>query len=186
MCGGTLPFIESMRNWSIPVCGGTGVRVYPRVCGGTRYIRTLIDPTEGLSPRVRGNQALEPQARKAYRSIPACAGEPSHGGRCAEKAAVYPRVCGGTETFADRIHRVVGLSPRVRGNRSGRQPPCFPSRSIPACAGEPAMLWSLIDTRWVYPRVCGGTTGVGVAASASRGLSPRVRGNLRTCTDISI
>ena len=50
--------------------------------------------------------------------------------------------------------------------------------SIPACAGEP---WTgrLSPARsQVYPRVCGGTDVGSITASAARGLSPRVRGNL--------
>ena len=49
---------------SIPACAGEpfGVaslslfrRVYPRVCGGTRYTVFILIGRRGLSPRVRGN-----------------------------------------------------------------------------------------------------------------------------------
>ena len=62
--------------------------------------------------------------------------------------------------------QLVGLSPRVRGNRrvqiiSGRG-----RGSIPACAGEPqsAIPSPLPCMSRVYPRVCGGTDDVEVAA----------------------
>ena len=52
--------------------------------------------TMGLSPRVRGNQR-QPADKRCYDgSIPACAGEPADPYEVAERAAVYPRVCGGT------------------------------------------------------------------------------------------
>ena len=71
-----------------------------------------------------------------------------------------------------------GLSPRVRGNLfilSGNENTV---RSIPACAGEPAGA-SLSSARSrVYPRVCGGTPLMAYNRRDSKGLSPRVRGNL--------
>ena len=54
------------------VCG----RVYPRACGGTRYLF--------LVPTLVG------------RSIPAPAGEPSNATTPVKRGAVYPRACGGT------------------------------------------------------------------------------------------
>ena len=70
---------------SIPACAGepvasrrlpTGLRVYPRVCGGTAVAGVVVAHPQGLSPRVRGNQTLESPPLVCYRSIPACAGEP--------------------------------------------------------------------------------------------------------------
>ena len=49
---------------SIPACAGEPVptqgrvhvyRVYPRVCGGTDFVRADYQLDDGLSPRVRGN-----------------------------------------------------------------------------------------------------------------------------------
>ena len=90
---------------------------------------------------------------------------------------VYPRVCGGTPRCVGGRRLGRGLSPRVRGNlptlrrRRGR------SRSIPACAGEPACLSRPGCNVGVYPRVCGGTTNGGHMWRCHLGLSPRVRGN---------
>ncbi len=36
------------------------VRVYPRVCGGTRRVERFPDRHQGLSPRMRGNHDLDP------------------------------------------------------------------------------------------------------------------------------
>ena len=73
---------------------------------------------------------------------------------------------------------VLGLSPRVRGNRLSNFFHPRSGRSIPACAGEPRLpLVGFCATR-VYPRVCGGTPCLPLSSGYSRGLSPRVRGNL--------
>ena len=131
---------------SIPACAGEpepegGVLgqgwVYPRVCGGTGRRACRICLLIGLSPRVRGNLPVEPDYTAAYRSIPACAGEPNSIACSKWRRAVYPRVCGGTTQSTIHRSTVSGLSPRVRGNLydSGSKYQC--QRSIPACAGEP-------------------------------------------------
>ena len=50
-------------------------------------------------------------------------------------------------------------------------------RSIPACAGEPALAVSIVLRAMVYPRVCGGTLIGFLNPVEGNGLSPRVRGN---------
>ena len=52
--------------------------------------------------------------------------------------------------------------------------------SIPACAGEPKAIRPDSTLPGVYPRVCGGTSDATAWRRAWRGLSPRVRGNLKT------
>ena len=73
------------RFGSIPACAGEPeinagvvepVRVYPRVCGGTKFSRACTASARGLSPRVRGNLYCAPSWSKSRGSIPACAGEP--------------------------------------------------------------------------------------------------------------
>ena len=74
---------------------------------------------------------------------------------------------------------VLGLSPRVRGNPARRVSSRSRMRSIPACAGEPHKMGERQGIPTVYPRVCGGTVGRGKHEKMLKGLSPRVRGNLR-------
>ena len=74
----------------------------------------------------------------------------------------------------------LGLSPRVRGNLHPSPSSLIFDRSIPACAGEPAVCRGRRAGGAVYPRVCGGTLATSRAFALSVGLSPRVRGNL-TC-----
>ena len=83
------PRAATRSRWcprSIPACAGepspsTGwasqTRVYPRVCGGTRSSAKCAICSLGLSPRVRGNPALEEPKPVLEGSIPACAGEPT-------------------------------------------------------------------------------------------------------------
>ena len=185
---GNLDWIESLacEEGSIPACAGeppcarrgrSGRRVYPRVCGGTLLWLLPWLPEWGLSPRVRGNHGRLVCGVDPVGSIPACAGEPSPVSTSAARPGVYPRVCGGTRVLSMRNHGALGLSPRVRGNHGLVQLPLHRPGSIPACAGEPRYASSLSPWNRVYPRVCGGTLSRRSGIWATRGLSPRVRGN---------
>ena len=131
---------------SIPACAGEPAhpappashpRVYPRVCGGTRYRYRRFIGRKGLSPRVRGNPRPDVVVHRHIGSIPACAGEPPPAESPDPHPGVYPRVCGGTRRLRRPCNRLRSLSPRVRGNRVQRPARQHPGRSIPACAGEP-------------------------------------------------
>ena len=134
------------HDGSIPACAGEPASrkrrtmrsaVYPRVCGGTGDRRGRRAARAGLSPRVRGNRIDRGLVVLEHRSIPACAGEPRPVPKHTAHVRVYPRVCGGTAPSGHDSQAQEGLSPRVRGNRRGSRPHAAPSRSIPACAGEP-------------------------------------------------
>ena len=131
----------------------------------------------GLSPRVRGNQMSPGRTTTCDGSIPACAGEPEMGVDIILTRWVYPRVCGGTIWQAGDGNRIVGLSPRVRGNQISGRWRNDAAGSIPACAGEPAKWPPTTPPPQVYPRVCGGTANPEVQRGGALGLSPRVRGN---------
>ena len=174
---------------SIPACAGEPHRppacqslagVYPRVCGGTRLSLVHWHVRRGLSPRVRGNPSPTSPSMSYSRSIPACAGEPRCGLRRTLSSRVYPRVCGGTIYLLEPPIKIIGLSPRVRGNLRRAVNRFAHHRSIPACAGEPAASLAAAGVVKVYPRVCGGTGRLGLATRNDRGLSPRVRGNQYT------
>ena len=131
---------------SIPACAGEPLlissayplpSVYPRVCGGTIHSAQQPDSLSGLSPRVRGNPIPCWPRVAGLRSIPACAGEPDSVLEAQIRAAVYPRVCGGTGFSAVSEVSACGLSPRVRGNHEPFRYSHWWVRSIPACAGEP-------------------------------------------------
>ena len=175
------------RPRSIPACagepgsrgGGAGLSwVYPRVCGGTVLPSELLCAHQGLSPRVRGNLVSFDAADAVGGSIPACAGEPHRTLPALVGAPVYPRVCGGTLRLSGIAATGAGLSPRVRGNHWLVCSGGWNVGSIPACAGEPRPAPGCRTTSEVYPRVCGGTMPATPHYTTSRGLSPRVRGNL--------
>ena len=145
---GNLQRCATVREYrgSIPACAGepwrrltalARIRVYPRVCGGTLASVRHQPPQRGLSPRVRGNPANTLMPLAELRSIPACAGEPIADQVVRAASRVYPRVCGGTCVRRRRLPKMMGLSPRVRGNRRGGGHRRSPAGSIPACAGEP-------------------------------------------------
>ena len=176
--------VASVR--SIPACAGEPegnengrpvLRVYPRVCGGTRRRGRRTSSPAGLSPRVRGNPTTGRGDEDPTGSIPACAGEPVRHHQPAGRPRVYPRVCGGTQFLPHKPIPQVGLSPRVRGNLRRLMRASDASRSIPACAGEPFQRVPGTIQIKVYPRVCGGTNPAPQRLVYGFGLSPRVRGN---------
>ena len=131
--------------------------VYPRACGGTRYVRA----TDAV----------------VIRSIPARAGEPWPGIGKRRYSRVYPRACGGTSWRSRQTRIRSGLSPRVRGNHTQGGNANWYERSIPARAGEPCLSRGRSAPRRVYPRACGGTSPGRPLPQSPAGLSPRVRGN---------
>ena len=153
-------------------------QVYPRVCGGTWEVVPRNAHLKGLSPRMRGNPLLSRRCRNFRRSIPAYAGEPGHLCKLPPASGVYPRVCGGTRVTSVMTTGGEGLSPRMRGNPGRGPSPDGAAGSIPAYAGEPANPAASSGRHQVYPRVCGGTPEDLLALTDSRGLSPRMRGNL--------
>ena len=158
-------------------CSSGRSTVYPRVCGRTRLSLLLVPAPLGLSPRVRENRNDSRAGCQGARSIPACAGEPAAVSSCACTSSVYPRVCGRTWLGAPPTLAHVGLSPRVRENRTAAPERCSRERSIPACAGEPRGPAPQRGSSAVYPRVCGRTVLRRCRLPAARGLSPRVREN---------
>ena len=151
--------------------------VYPRVGGETSFSGVVREGHAGLSPRGRGNRHRSTCGRMARRSIPAWAGKPQNKTARQIEPTVYPRVGGETRYSADRRNAAQGLSPRGRGNRSGRFDQRRWRRSIPAWAGKPLNPPRDLVDRKVYPRVGGETPGFTWYAERPAGLSPRGRGN---------
>ena len=124
--GNLVPLSQAIqRDGPIPASAGEpGCRApaarrpgaYPRECGGTRWLSTLKLSEEGLSPRVRGNQAIAPERESRGGPIPASAGEPPGPAWPVGCLRAYPRECGGTIQIPSGALAGAGLSPRVRGN----------------------------------------------------------------------
>ncbi len=143
---------EPYSNVLTPSCA----RVYPRACGGARFLHAAACDETGLSPRVRGSPHLWEPDNPNQRSIPARAGEPPRDAPTLRSDRVYPRACGGAPTYGNRTIRIRGLSPRVRGSLPDDTPYCEAVRSIPARAGEPDLPQQSCVAPRVYPRACGG------------------------------
>ena len=94
---------------------------------------------------------------------------------------VYPRACGGTITHSPFVREDVGLSPRLRGNGSLASGWTSSVRSIPALAGERTTEPEILPLITVYPRACGGTIKDTGHVCPMKGLSPRLRGNVKHC-----
>ena len=133
------------------------VGVYPRACGGTASRWALVQRGSGLSPRLRGNHSTMRRRGTPTGSIPAPAGEPRVVDIRKSETKVYPRACGGTFDYVDERSELMGLSPRLRGNRICSEITTGNARSIPAPAGEPRQGHGRRSRHRVYPRACGGT-----------------------------
>ncbi len=171
----------SIPAWAGEPPFGVSLKVYPRVGGGTFGSGQFMLPAKGLSPRGRGNRPFALRRLYLRGSIPAWAGEPQGLPTTRAMRWVYPRVGGGTCLAILQGTVVVGLSPRGRGNLRmfgiDNQAP----GSIPAWAGEPVEASCREQRIRVYPRVGGGTPNVSAKFLKNRGLSPRGRGNHRSC-----
>ena len=186
---GTLrkPPVEQDDFRFIPACAGNtsaadGVAgtegVHPRVCGEHNRLNEPPLPSNGSSPRVRGTLSAAFWVAAASRFIPACAGNTSTPRPRSARRSVHPRVCGEHACPRRKCPTCTGSSPRVRGTRMR---PCGARgyhRFIPACAGNTAAPHAPSDALPVHPRVCGEHELPHVAAHATIGSSPRVRGTL--------
>ena len=112
-------------EWSIPAwagqplsCSRSGATatVYPRVGGATITRERVETPSNGLSPRGRGNHSSSTRFTGLGGSIPAWAGQPSSRPTMLVPARVYPRVGGATWCSTATAALRAGLSPRGRGN----------------------------------------------------------------------
>ena len=139
---------------------------------GNRYLYHQLRVFAGLSPRGRGNRAPVCVDHVDKRSIPAWAGEPpvSSPAMSLGMFPVYPRVGGGTWTTAISCSPLPTVYPRVGG---GTVSPVYPRVG----GGTSGSRMDEIDIGRVYPRVGGGTDSLCNLPHLVQGLSPRGRGN---------
>ena len=129
-------------------------------------------------PAPAGNHDWRIKRTSSSGSIPAPAGEPQPTGPPCGRNGVYPRACGGTGVSSGAGVSIVGLSPRLRGNRTAGRIRSGSCGSIPAPAGEPGRASRYSRSFPVYPRACGGTAGTSGGTAPGSGLSPRLRGTI--------
>ena len=174
-CEGSIP-ARAGETGSCP-CISTINTVHPRACGGNLPGTVLSVTGHGPSPRVRGKHPVSVSRRVQRGSIPARAGETGlaltygiwsrvHPRACGGKRlgrplrpsdrGVHPRACGGNILAYDQATLIKGPSPRVRGKRSPSGADELRDGSIPARAGETALLIRRRRLWTVHPRACGG------------------------------
>ena len=90
---------------------------------------------------------------------------------------VYPRACGEIPEKNMDLWRILGLSPRMRGNRRAKTKARQSDGSIPAHAGKSAKVPNTSVHSRVYPRACGEIEHRRRILDGALGLSPRMRGN---------
>ena len=158
-------------------------QVYPRVGGGNHPDSITSPSNRGLSPRGRGKRRPEPACHRAFRSIPAWAGETMYYKGISQSSRVYPRVGGGNGFPGPAAGSPPGLSPRGRGKQRPLRPGRLRRGSIPAWAGETPNGRPPHDAAFpVYPRVGGGNLSVQRPVLPGRSLArvyPRVGGGNR-------
>ena len=152
---GTIPALAgepcvsgSSRTWK---------RDHPRAGGGTVAGPRTSGGAEGPSPRWRGNPRSRPPRRSLPGTIPALAGEPPLPSASIISTRDHPRAGGGTVSVFPLRVRVMGPSPRWRGNRDGSQHLRLWRGTIPALAGEPDEHGSKTQSGRDHPRAGGGT-----------------------------
>ena len=129
----------------IPACAGNresmlichfSSPVHPRVCGEQTSFSTIVLPSAGSSPRVRGTGPQRVLLCDRHRFIPACAGNSGPHVKLIDGRTVHPRVCGEQAPRDAYSKRTCGSSPRVRGTVHKIAVAQRRDRFIPACAGN--------------------------------------------------
>ena len=126
------------------------------MCGEHKISNSLINNSQGSSPRVRGTHNNRSGTPDREGIIPACAGN--------------------TSLCRASIHFTSGSSPRVRGTLQIKQRYSVLRGIIPACAGNTSITMLTCEPVWDHPRVCGEHPSLRPYFASFAGSSPRVRG----------
>ena len=156
---------------------GLPARADPRGRGETRRVLRHRHHHQGRSPRARGNRSWPPARCSIPGSIPAGAGKPQWSPSWPISSQVDPRGRGETAVLEIQTPCAYGRSPRARGNPERRAGSAGKTRSIPAGAGKPPIVALVVSLSRVDPRGRGETAARSAPERASRGRSPRARGN---------
>ena len=152
--------------------------VHPRMRGGRTPFLPYSSPSSGSSPHARGTLPIDGAVHPDKRFIPACAGNAKGLPRASCPRSVHPRMCGERVNGPNKLARIPGSSPHVRGTLSRLPEETDEGRFIPACAGNASS--PQLMTQWppVHPRMCGERVVPGGNHDMLSGSSPHVRGTL--------
>ena len=196
---------QSLPDGSSPRARGTvrrrRVRWHPDrfipACAGNSLCCSVCSLVLSVHPRVRGEQAIEPQPQSfeigssprargtgrrrdhyggLQRFIPACAGNRQKPTYPHHRPPVHPRVRGEQFELRDWVQRNYGLSPRARGTVELFQVKHGERRFIPACAGNRKQAISDHTGLAVHTRVRGEQLAGSAGFLDDGGSSPRARG----------
>ena len=129
--------------------------VHPRACEERVTDRADALDYYGSSPHMRGTRLGASYTDRAFRLIPAPAGNVQCRRRRSQGRAVHPRACGERGHILRNGWCKIGSSPRMRGTRRRGETPLRLVRFIPARAGNAARCLSHHAFAAVHPRACG-------------------------------
>ena len=151
-------------------------RDHPRGCGEKPADHRDPAALSGSSPRVRGEDSSFVIVWSPLGIIPAGAGRSSEVVAAAAAFGDHPRGCGEKPTCASGIIRVLGSSPRVRGEGVVNHGSVSSLGIIPAGAGRSTSSRRATPRFGDHPRGCGEKLRGRRGGGGLRGSSPRVRG----------
>ena len=151
-------------------------RDHPRGCG--EHWHTTFQQISGLgsSPRMRGTQEKPQQSIQIQGIIPADAGNTTLGSDWPEHGWDHPRGCGEHLIALGLPPDSWGSSPRMRGTLFRAIRCKYPTRIIPADAGNTVADCSRTPGQKDHPRGCGEHIAFFDGPGLGRGSSPRMRG----------
>ena len=140
---------------------------YPRGRGGAYVAKSNAKSCTGLSPRTRGSRQPGADEHLGAGPIPADAGEPQRFATSTGPDGAYPRGRGGANLGRGVKYSYKGLSPRTRGSPQEKHRRDEQGGPIPADAGEPRALATLLPAPGAYPRGRGGATSCAITRHCS-------------------
>ena len=169
----------------IAVGFSTSISRFIPACGELSKPSWAIVQLDGSSPLARGTQDLDRLGYVADRFIPAYAGNswrlryscglvPVH--PCWRGTPVHPRLRGELDLACFLCALIAGSSPLTRGTRQARHWLRYPSRFIPAYAGNSRETVSRSKSKSVHPRLRGELRLQLPGGRLHNGSSPLTRG----------
>jgi len=155
-----------------------GLPVHPRPCGEQGFKVSSAVINGGSSPPVRGTVDTAGGKHRFYRFIPARAGNRRIALIAIKPTTVHPRPCGEQCWVPGSQWPGCGSSPPVRGTDFFHCFWAFPTRFIPARAGNSAFRMQQHSAGAVHPRPCGEQPYSASPTSSHGGSSPPVRGTV--------
>ncbi len=125
---------------------------------------------------MRGTLALNPLTPADEGIIPAHAGNTDIIEAGSPTARDHPRTCGEHGLVAEAYSARLGSSPHMRGTRAHHRGRAWPSRIIPAHAGNTSSAAFSSAAFRDHPRTCGEHLIAGLVAGLVWGSSPHMRG----------